>query len=173
MRARIPEVAMKPMRALARLKAAGLPHCLLIAGGEGWLFAPIQAQVAALGLAQDVHFTGYIPATDLPALYSGATAVLQPTLYEGFGFPVLEAQACGTAVLTATTSSLPEVAGEGALLVDPLDTAALAAALRRVAMEDGLRRALVRAGDANTRRFTWAGAAAQALDVLVAAAGPH
>ncbi|MCB0130494.1 MAG: glycosyltransferase family 4 protein, partial [Caldilineaceae bacterium] len=109
------------MKALARLKAAGFPHALLIAGGEGWLFEPVRQQVAALGLENDVHFTGYVPAADLAPLYGGATCVLQPSLYEGFGFPVLEAMACGVPVICSNTSSLPEAAGNAALLVDPLD----------------------------------------------------
>ena len=84
------------LRALARLKAWGLPHRLVIAGGSGWLFEPIRQQVADLGLAGDVTFAGYVPAADLPPLYSGAACVLAPSLYEGFGFPVLEAIAGGT-----------------------------------------------------------------------------
>lgn len=163
------------VEAFAASGLAGDGHNLVLAGRAGWLAEPLLAAVAALpaDVRARVVLPGYIEETDKAALLSGATALVFPSLYEGFGFPVLEAQACGTPVVCSDTSSLPEVAGEGALLVDPLDTAALAAALRRVAMEDGLRRALVRAGDANTRRFTWAGAAAQALDVLVAAAGPH
>ncbi len=89
-----------------------------------------------------------------------------PSLYEGFGFPVLEAQACGTAVICANTSSLPEVAGEGALLVDPLDTAALAAAMRRVVEDEELRMQLIEEGRVNLPRFTWANAAEQSLAIL-------
>jgi glycosyltransferase involved in cell wall biosynthesis len=143
------------MRALARLKAAGLPHCLLIAGGEGWLFAPIQAQVAALGLAQDVQFTGYVAATDLPALYSGAAAVLQPTLYEGFGFPVLEAMACAAPVVCSNSSSMPEAAGRAALLVTPTDDEALAAAIQRLIIEPGLAEELRQQGIQRAATFRW------------------
>lgn len=143
------------MRALARLKAAGLPHCLLIAGGEGWLFAPIQAQVAALGLAQDVHFTGYVPAVDLPALYSGAAAVLQPTLYEGFGFPVLEAMACGAPVVCSNSSSMPEAAGRAALLITPTDDEALAAAIQRLIVEPELAEEMRRQGVQRAATFRW------------------
>lgn len=153
------------MRALARLKAAGLPHCLVIAGGEGWLFAPIQAQVAALGLAEDVQFTGYVPAADLPALYRGATAVLQPTLYEGFGFPVLEAMACGVPVVCSNSSSLPEAAGGAALLVTPTDDEALAAAIQRLIVEPGLTEELCRQGIDRAARFRWEQCAAETVAV--------
>jgi glycosyltransferase involved in cell wall biosynthesis len=143
------------MQALARLKAAGLPHCLLIAGGEGWLFAPIKAQVVALDLANDVRFTGYVPAADLPALYSGATAVLQPTLYEGFGFPVLEAMACGVPVVCSNVSSLPEAAGDAALLVPPTDAEALAAAVQRLINEPGSADRLRTQGLQRAALFRW------------------
>lgn len=153
------------MRALARLKAAGLPHCLVIAGGKGWLFEPIQAQVAALGLTEDVVFTGYVPAADLPALYSGAAAVLQPTLYEGFGFPVLEAMACGAPVICSNRSSLPEAAGDAALLVPPMDEEALAAAVRRLIEEPGLAATLRLRGRNRANTFRWERCAAETVAV--------
>lgn len=143
------------MRALARLKAAGFPHRLLIVGGEGWRFAPIAALVQELKLNEDVTFTGYVPATDLPALYGGAACVLQPSLYEGFGFPVLEALACGAPVVCSQASSLPEVAGDAALLIDPADDEALTAAIRRVVTEPGLRAELNRKGRLHAAQFRW------------------
>lgn len=143
------------MRALARLKTAGLPHCLLIVGGEGWLFAPIQAQIQALGLSGDVQLTGYVPARDLSALYSGAACVLMPSLYEGFGFPVLEALACGAPVVCSSVSSLPEVAGAAALQVAPLDDAALAGAVQRLLAEPGLCAALRTYGLQHAAQFRW------------------
>ena len=100
---------------------------------------------------------------------SGATALVFPSLYEGFGFPVLEGMACGVPVVCADSSSLPEVAGDAALRVDPLDVAALAAALRRVAGDAALRGELIARGYANLARFRWAEAAAQTLAVLEAA----
>jgi glycosyltransferase involved in cell wall biosynthesis len=99
-------------------------------------------------------------------LLSGATALVFPSLYEGFGFPVLEAQACGTAVICANTSSLPEIAGEGALLVDPLDQDAISGALQQVADDKALRERLVVSGYENVRRFSWQKAAAGVLEAL-------
>ena len=171
---------LQPRKNLVRLVEAfassGLPaegHTLVLAGQAGWLAGPLLAAVAALpaGVRARVALPGYIDEVDKAALLSGATALVFPSLYEGFGFPVLEAQACGTPVVCSNTSSLPEVAGEGALLVDPRDTAALAVALRRVAGEDDLRRALIRAGYANGPRFTWAAAARQTLAMLLQVAG--
>ena len=143
------------MRALARLKALNLPHSLVVVGGEGWLFAPIREQIATLGLAADVTFTGYVPAADLPPLYTGAAAVLQPTLYEGFGFPVLEAMACGVPVVCSNVSSLPEAAGDAALLVAPLDDAALADAIQRLLAEPALADELRRRGIERASSFRW------------------
>ena len=171
---------LQPRKNLVRLVEAfagsGLPaegHTLVLAGKAGWLAGPLLDAVAALPAAvrARVALPGYIDEADKAALLSGATALAFPSLYEGFGFPVLEAQACGTPVVCSDTSSLLEVAGEGALLIDPRDTAALSAALRRVAGEDDLRRELIRAGYINCARFTWAGAAAQTLELLVQVAG--
>lgn len=153
------------MRALMRLKAAGLPHCLVIAGGQGWLFEPIKAQVAALGLTDDVVFTGYVPAVDLPALYSGATAVLQPTLYEGFGFPVLEAMACGAPVICSNSSSLPEAAGDAALLVAPTDEEAVAAAVVRLIKAPELADTLRHQGRNRAAAFRWERCATETVAV--------
>lgn len=143
------------LRALLRLKQQGFAHRLLIVGGHGWLFEPIRKLVDELGLGNDVTFTGYIPQADLPPLYTGADCVLLPSLYEGFGFPVLEAMACGAPVVCSNVSSLPEVAGNAALLVAPQDDAALAAALQRVITEPGLAENLRSQGKAQAARFTW------------------
>ena len=157
------------LTALAQIKAAGFPHRLLIGGGHGWLFDPIAAQVAQLGLEQDVTFTGYVPADDLPALYSAADALLLPSLYEGFGFPVLEAMACATPVICSHAASLPEVAGDAALLIDPHDPADLVAALTRLLTQPDLAADLRTRGLAQAARFTWAAAARATVAVYQAA----
>ena len=149
------------MRALARLKAQGYTHRLLIVGGHGWLFDPISALVRQLNLQDDVTFTGFVPDEELPALYSGAASLLQPSLYEGFGFPVLEAMACGAPVVCSNTSSLPEVAGDAAILVEPDDDAMLAAAVRRVLDSAELAAHLRRQGAARAAGFRWETCAAQ------------
>lgn len=150
--------------ALARRQRPEL--VLVLAGQRGWLADPIDRRVEALGLRNAVRFPGFVAAADLPALLSGAACFAFPSLHEGFGFPVLEAQACGAPVLAANTSSLPEVAGEGALLVDPLDTTAIAAGLLRLIEDEPLREHLRAAGYANLRRFSWQRCARETLAVL-------
>jgi glycosyltransferase involved in cell wall biosynthesis len=154
------------VQAFAMLQAPDLQ--LVITGKKGWLADEILAEVERLGLAAQGRavLTGYVADAELPALVSGALAFVLPSLYEGFGFPVVEAMACGTPVVCSNVSSLPEVAGDAALLVDPLDTAALAAALGRVVADEGLRRELAERGLRQARRFSWRQCAREALEVL-------
>ena len=154
------------IQAFHNLQPATCNLQLVLAGKKGWLYDDIFAQVRALGLTERVIFTGYVPDDDLPALLSGALAFVYPSLYEGFGFPVLEAMACGAPVVCSNVSSLPEVAGDAALLVDPLDTAALAAALARLVEDEGLRRELRERGYRQVRKFSWRRCAGQVLGVL-------
>lgn len=139
---------------------------LVLAGQKGWLYDDILAQVRKLGLSDRVVLTGYVPDADLPALLSGALAFVFPSLYEGFGLPLLEAMACGTPVICSDASSLPEVAGDAALLVNPTDTEALADALARLVADEGLRKALVERGFRQMQRFSWRRCAEETLRVL-------
>jgi glycosyltransferase involved in cell wall biosynthesis len=162
---------LQPRKNLARLietaiRSRAKSTKLVIAGKKGWLYHNLFAQVARLGLTDRVRFIGYVPDADKAALLSGATAFAYPSLHEGFGFPVLEAMVCGTPVICSNTSSLPEVAGDAALLVDPLDVDALAAAIDRVTTDAGLRGALVGRGHVQAARFTWTACARTVLGVL-------
>lgn len=139
---------------------------LVIAGRKGWLYDQIFQQVERLGLEGGVIFPGYVPQDDLPALLSGARLFVLPSLYEGFGLPVLEAMACGTPVLCSNVSSLPEVAGDAALLVDPLDVKSMAEAMNRLLQEEGLRTQLVERGYRQARQFSWDRCARETLAVL-------
>lgn len=150
------------LRLIEAVRQLPIPTPLVLAGRPGWLAAPIVAAAQAAG----VRLLAYVPEADLPGLYSGAAAFVFPSLYEGFGFPVLEAMACGTPVVCANTASLPEVAGEAALLVDPLEVGALTAALHRVLTEPALRAELIARGAAQVQRFAWERAAQEALAVL-------
>jgi glycosyltransferase involved in cell wall biosynthesis len=142
-----------------------LQIALVIAGGKGWLYEETFATVERLGLSGEIVFLDYVPEADLPALYSLARLFVFPSLYEGFGLPPLEAMACGTPVVCAHTSSLPEVAGDAALLVDPLDTDGLAAAMQQALSDEGLRARLVERGLRQAARFTWRAAAQQLLAI--------
>jgi len=106
-------------------------------------------------VAQRVHFVGLVPEAQLPSLYRGAEALAFVSLYEGFGFPVLEAMACGTPVVTASTSALPEVAGDAALLVDPTSADQIAEAMDRIISDTSLRERLRKSGVAQAARFPW------------------
>ena len=152
------------VEAFARMRDTNLQ--LVLAGKKGWLAEPIFRKVEELRLGDAVRFPGYVEDADLSALLSGAVCFAFPSLYEGFGFPVLEAQACGTPVVASNISSVPEVAGDAALFVDPHDTEALAAALARVLHDEALRADLIEEGFANVQRFSWRRCAEQTLAVL-------
>ena len=154
------------LHALARLKAAGYPHQLVLAGGSGWLFEPVTELVEKLDLSGDVVFTGYVPQAHVSALYTGADCVMMPSLYEGFGFPVLEAMACGTPVVCSDASSLPEVAGDAALLVAPTDDEALAANVQRILDDPALAAVLSASGIQRAARFRWSECARKTADLI-------
>jgi len=139
---------------------------LVLAGPPGWFAETIRARVQELRLEDHVVFPGYVALEDKAALLSGARFFAFPSLYEGFGFPVLEAQACGVPVLTASTSSLPEVAGEGALLIDPLDTQSIEVGMLRLLEEPTLRETLIARGTLNLARFSWEQTAQQVARIL-------
>ncbi len=153
------------VRAYSRIPQRGEVK-LVIAGKRGWLSEAIFHEVEQLGLASDVIFTGYVPEERKTSLLSGAAVFAFPSLYEGFGFPLLEAQACRVPALASNVSSLPEVAGGSALLVDPLDVDAIAGGLSRLLEDEGLRDDLVAKGLENVRRFSWDEAARQVFQVL-------
>lgn len=165
---------LQPRKNVARLVKAyahwreetGNAEISLVLGGKpGWLYDPAWIE-GVPGVVQ----TGYIADADIAALYSGALAFVFPSLYEGFGFPVLEAMRCGTPVLCANTSSLPELVADAALLVDPLDVEAIAAGIARLVTDEGLRRELVDKGHRQEQQFTWHRAATEALATLEATA---
>ncbi len=136
---------------------------LVIAGGKGWLADDIPATAARLGVAGRLHRLGFFDDQDLPALYNLASVFAFPSLYEGFGLPVVEAMACGTPVVCADNSSLPEAAGDAAWLVPARDPAALASALLRLLADPELRSGLSARGREQAQRFTWPAAAADLL----------
>jgi len=143
------------IQALARVRARGIDVSLVIAGGKGWLDDPIYATIHSESMTDFVHMIGFADDADLPALYSEAACVATPSIYEGFGLPVLEAFACGTPVVTSNVSSLPEVAGDAALLISPTDVDALAHALERLLTDSALRTDLISKGKARANQFTW------------------
>lgn len=138
---------------------------LVIVGRKLWLAESIFAEVSRQPWASDVILTGYVSDDDLPALYRTASAFVYPSLFEGFGLPPLEAMACGTPVITSNISSLPEVAGSAALLIDPLNEQELAAALQRILNDQPLRARLRAEGVRQAAKFTWRDAAEKTLQL--------
>jgi glycosyltransferase involved in cell wall biosynthesis len=134
---------------------------LVLAGGVGWLHEPILETISQRHLQDRVRLLGFVDDHDLPALYSLATVFAFPSWYEGFGLPVLEAMACGTPVVTANNSALPEVAGNAALMVDAASPQELADALHVALVDEVRREELATAGFGHARQFTWERAAAQ------------
>jgi len=138
---------------------------LVVAGGKGWGSEDYLATVDTLKLRNRVRFAGFVEDDLLPDLYRGALLFVYPSLYEGFGLPVLEAMACGTPVITSNCTSLPEVAGDAALLVDPTRPEALAAAMTSIIYDGGLCQGLRAKGIARARAFTWNAVAEQTVAI--------
>jgi glycosyltransferase involved in cell wall biosynthesis len=144
---------------------------LVLAGTRGWLYGGIFRAVEAHGLRDDIVFTGYVPPADLPALYAGAACFVFPSLYEGFGLPVLEAMATGIPVVAARAGAIPEVAGDAALLVDARRSGELADAIASLLADAPLRAELAARGRERARHFTWESVARATLAVYESAAG--
>jgi len=155
--------------ALAQLGPDAPP--LLLVGGKGWLYEDIFDRVMTLGLRDRVHFAGYVDDDELPLWYNAATALVFPSLYEGFGLPIVEALACGTPVVAADTSSLPEAGGAAARYFDPADPADLAAKLVEVLGDNDLRDRLRADGPIQATRFSWARAGQETAAVYERALG--
>lgn len=154
------------LHAYALLRNEGhLPHRLALAGGRGWLYQGIFRLVEELGLRDSVSFLGYVAEEDLPVLLSLADVFVYPSFYEGFGLPPLEAMACGTPVVASTAPCLPEVLGDAALLVDPVDHHGMASAVLRVLENNELRLSQVAKGTTQAAKYTWKAAAEKALSV--------
>jgi len=139
---------------------------LVLAGGRGWKMYEIDRAIASSRHRRRIVLPGRIPDSDLPALYSGASALALPSLYEGFGLPALEAMACGTPVLVSDRGSLPEIVANAAIVVDALDSAAINAGLRQV-LDPAIRQHLVKLGKQRAAQFRWPTAGRDTLEILV------
>jgi glycosyltransferase involved in cell wall biosynthesis len=144
---------------------------LVIVGKKGWLYEGFFRRLRELGLEQEVVFPGFVFDEDLTAFYSAADLFVFPSLYEGFGLPVLEAMACGAPVITSNTSSLPEVAGDAALLIDPNSIEALTDAMKSVMENKQLRDQLRAKGPKQAAKFNWESAARETLAVYASVLG--
>lgn len=144
------------IRAFNYLKTkAQVEHQLVIIGQKGWQYKPILAAIANSPWQKDIHYLGYLSDRQVAYFYSQADVFVYPSYYEGFGLPVLEAMSLGTPVVTSNTSSLPEVAGDAALLIDPRDPIQLAEAILKVISDSQLRQLMVRKGKERAKLFSW------------------
>jgi glycosyltransferase involved in cell wall biosynthesis len=139
---------------------------LAIAGGKGWMNRRVYSLAARARRADRIHFLGYVPHADKAALLTGATALVYPSFYEGFGMPPLEAMACGTPVISSHASSMPEVIGDAGLLVNPHDVSAIAEAMQSLITDEAARLIFSERGRARASAFTWAASARRLMDAL-------
>lgn len=154
-------------RLIKGFASAGIDQTIkLVLTGEP--IPQLQNYIRDLGVDERVIFSGRISEHDLPGVYKGALATVFPSLYEGFGLPVIESMACGTPVITSNVTALPEVAGDAALLVDPLDESAIAHAIERIVSDQDLRHGLVIKGIRHANNFSWDSVAQRVSDVLIA-----
>jgi glycosyltransferase involved in cell wall biosynthesis len=153
------------VKAFIQLKKQGFSPKLVLTCGNAVFAEKLRNLLAGAGLLGEVAFLPHVSPEDLRVLYNGALSFLYPSLYEGFGFPILEAMACGTTVVTSDTSSMPEVAGDAALLVEPTDPKAIAEALAKIAQSPALGSDLRLKGQLRARDFRWAKAARETLAV--------
>ena len=151
--------------ALQRLQQEGDDARLVVVGSRGWLYEGFFRHLEELQLGDSVLLPGYVPDADLPAVYSAAKVFVLPSLYEGFGLSVLEAMACGTAVVCSHASSLPEVGGDAAHYFDPTDVEEMAQTIRAVWHDEALQAEMGRRGLAQAARFSWARAAQETMAV--------
>lgn len=154
------------IEAVKRVRQTGLDVDLVIVGGKGWLSDPIYQAAHAPEIAAHVHVLGHVGDQELPLLYSHAACSAMPSLYEGFGLPVLEAMVCGTPVVTSNISSLPEAAGDAAILCDPYSVESMTDALTRVLTDTALRETCIQRGFIHAARHTWDAGARDMLSVF-------
>jgi glycosyltransferase involved in cell wall biosynthesis len=143
------------LQAYALLRQAGVTIPLVHVGSRGWLYDEVFSEVERLGLEGSVRFLGRASLDELVSLYNAATVFVYPSLYEGFGIPVLEAMSCGCPTITSNLSSLPEVIGDAGIMIDPYNVEQLADELRRVLEDRELAEDMRRRGLARAKLFSW------------------
>jgi glycosyltransferase involved in cell wall biosynthesis len=155
------------IRAFNRLKTSEqIPHQLVFVGSDWTRATEVHQTAKESGCARDIMFTGFVPTADLPDLYCGANLFIFPSLYEGFGLPVLEAMSCGVPVACSNLSSLPEVAGDAAVLFNPYDEDAIAKAMKGLLTDTRARDHYIRRGLERSKEFTWSNTARRTLEVI-------
>ena len=152
------------IKALAKLNKS-IPHHLVLVGGSGWDMHEVATEINNQGISHRIHLTGYVSDEQLSALYQMASLYIHPSLYEGFGLTILEAMAAGCPVITSDSYSLPEVAGDAALLVDPYNVDDIAEAILSLWQDQSLKTNLVNRGLARAKQFTWDQCASRVAEI--------
>lgn len=146
----------------------GVSHHLVLVGGKGWLYEDIFAEIEMLGIREKVHWIGYVEdRMELPAFYTLAEALVFPSFYEGFGFPILEAMACGCPVITSAVSSMPEIAGDAALFVNPHKPEEIENAMRKIIEDKACKNGLIKKGSEQLKKFSWEKTARETIAVYM------
>jgi len=153
------------VKAFSKIKDQGVTHKLVIAGGRRWQYQEILKTIEELNLQKEVVLTGSMAGDGLVKFYNAADLVVFPSFYESFGLPILEAMSCGTPVITSNVYSMPEIAGDAAILVDPHDPDEIANAIYKVLTNDGLRYEMIKKGLERVKEFTWERCARETLKV--------
>ena len=146
-------------------KKGNIPYRLVIVGRKGWKVRGMLSMIKSLEIEKEIIFTGYVPDEDLARFYNAAEFFVYPSLYEGFGIPIIEAMACGCPVITSNISSMPEVAGDAALLVDPGDVSQISSAMRRLIKDKKLREDMIKRGIKRSSEFSWKKCAKETLKI--------
>lgn len=139
---------------------------LVVVGKKGWMYDQILAKSKVLGIEDRVIFTDFVPDVDLPALLSGAQVYVNPSLWEGFGIPVIEAQACRAPAVVSNTSSLPEIVGDSGVIINPESIESIASGIKKVLADEKLRQNLIKKGLENAKTFSWEKCAHETLQAL-------
>ena len=150
-----------------------IPHKLVIVGRKGWLYDQLFKRIRALGLNDEILFTGFVPDEELPSIYDRACVFVYLSLFEGFGLPPLEAMACGIPVITSDTTSLPEVVGEAGIILPPMDIRRVCEALRQVLGDEALRRTMRKKGLERALLFSWEATARETVEIYKAVLSAH
>ncbi len=153
------------------MRDTGLPHELLLCGPWGWRYKPVVEALGRSSMRERIRHVGYLPSAELPQLYAGADVLVYPSLDEGFGFPIIEAMAMGTPVVTSDRAAPPEVAGGAALTVPPESVESIASAIQTVLTDHMLASDLAERGRKRSADFTWRRAAEQTIDIFRSVAG--
>ncbi len=153
------------IRAFSRFKKTGAKHKLVLAGKKGWYYNNIMSEIKKQNIVQDVIFPGYVPLEDMPAIYSCATLLCLPSLYEGFGLPILEAMSCGTPFIGSNRGSIPEIAGNAGIIVEPLDWQKISEKMEEIANNKKLRQKLKAKGIEQSKKFSWKKTAKETINL--------